>query len=96
MFGRLVWVGGRSTEGLPFSPEVLQCACQGDAKKRGPQTSIFAGLAPTGPPNHERASPVTLRILLSNLLQQSADQTSNPHQTCPFIAGSLQIRISVL
>ena len=31
-------VEGRSTEGLPFPRELIQYACQGDTKRRGPQT----------------------------------------------------------
>jgi hypothetical protein len=45
MFGAADAVG--STEGLPFSCKVLQCACQGDAKTRGSNPSLFTG---TGAP----------------------------------------------
>ena len=59
-------VRGLSTEGLPFLGKVLQCACQGDVKRRVPHTRTFlSDPAHPGPPNHACASPVTLQILLS-------------------------------
>ena len=59
-------VRGLSTEGLPFFAKVLQCACQGDVKRRVPHTRTFLlDPAHPGPPNHACASPVTLQILSS-------------------------------
>src|SRR3979411_951834 len=59
--GRLVMVRGLLTEGLPFLGKVLQCACQGDAKRCVPHTYFLPGPAHSGPPNHACASPVTLQ-----------------------------------
>src|SRR3981189_3411968 len=41
--GRLVMVRGLLTEGLPFLGKVLQCACQGDAKRCVPHTYFLPG-----------------------------------------------------
>src|ERR1700686_3113616 len=51
--GRLVVVG--PTEGLRFCSEVLQCACQGDAKRRGFLLVLFTG------PGASRAAEPCLR-----------------------------------
>src|ERR1700719_4732261 len=50
---RLVVVG--PTEGLRFCSEVLQCACQGDAKRRGFPLVLFTG------PGASRAAKPCLR-----------------------------------
>lgn len=69
-------VRGRSTEGLPFPCKLLQCACQGDTKRRGPHTRAFYQ-----DPGASRAAKPCLRQSRhpAKLLLSGSEISSTPH-----------------